>query len=128
MYSCDRNFILLTEFLSFWQTFNSFDRNYTFMTRVLFVCQKFYYCGGICIHMMRAFFIVRGKLFLLFCINQGITEKYKGKYAIRNIILPFLRVWSNQYNSLIGLLHLYYFLNRQPYHICSKSCKNITKI
>jgi hypothetical protein len=42
-----------------------------------------------------------------FCTYTGISEKYKGKYAIRPFLLSFLVGMSNHLNSFVRLLHLY---------------------
>ena len=51
----------------------------------------------------------------LFCIYKGFSEKYKGKNAIRLILLPFLQKRLNQFNSLARLLYLYSWFSRHPY-------------
>ena len=50
-----------------------------------------------------------------FCIYKGISEKYKGKYAIRPFLLSFLVGRSNQLNSFARMLHFYCCFRRHPY-------------
>ena len=50
-----------------------------------------------------------------FCIYKGISEKYKGKYAITPFLLSFLVGRSNHLNSFVRLLHLYFCFQKHPY-------------
>jgi hypothetical protein len=50
-----------------------------------------------------------------FRIYKGISEKYKGKYAIRRFVISFLLGRLNQLNSFARMLHLYCCFRRHPY-------------
>jgi hypothetical protein len=50
-----------------------------------------------------------------FCIYNEISEKYKGKYAIRPPLLSFLVGRSNQLDSFARMLHFYCCFRRHPY-------------
>jgi hypothetical protein len=50
-----------------------------------------------------------------FGIYKGISEKYKGKYAIRPFLLSFLVGRSNQLNSFARMLHFYCCFRIHPY-------------
>ena len=50
-----------------------------------------------------------------FCIYKGISEKYKGKYAVTPFLLSLLVGRSNHLNSFVRLLHLYCCFQKHPY-------------